>query len=85
MRGMTRAFRSEGQEELTESRLLLAGIMNEEIERFKASPEGKGFWGCRKIWDCLRSFETEAIVTGLSPANTLESRLTQHRRHENMP
>ncbi|KUJ20073.1 Metallo-dependent hydrolase [Mollisia scopiformis] len=62
IRGMTRSFRLEGQEELTENRLALAGIMNEEIEKFKASPEGKGFWGCRLIWDCLRSFPTENIV-----------------------
>ncbi|KAE8450152.1 hypothetical protein EG329_006933 [Mollisiaceae sp. DMI_Dod_QoI] len=65
MRGMTRSFRLEGQEELTENRLTLAAIMNEEIEKFKASPEGKGFWGCRKIWDCLRSFSTEDIIADM--------------------
>ncbi|CZR59034.1 related to cecr1 protein [Phialocephala subalpina] len=67
-RGMTRTFRLEGQDELTENRLTLTGVMHEEIEKFKASPEGKGFWGCRLIWDCLRSFNTEDLVTDMKIA-----------------
>lgn len=72
MRGMTRSFRLEGQEEAPENRLALTGIIHEEIEKFKISLEGKGFWGCRMIWDCLRSFGTEDIITGPSLASAFE-------------
>ncbi|XMA12184.1 hypothetical protein WAI453_004975 [Rhynchosporium graminicola] len=64
-RGITRSFRIEGQTELVENRLELVRVYKEEIDRFMASEEGKGFWGCRLIWDTLRSFDDEAIVTDM--------------------
>ncbi|KAH7310081.1 adenosine deaminase family protein-like protein [Rhexocercosporidium sp. MPI-PUGE-AT-0058] len=65
MRGMTRSFRLEGEDELVENRLQLVRVFREEIDAFKASEEGKGFWGCRLIWDTLRSFDDEAIITDM--------------------
>lgn len=65
VRGMSPNFRLEGQEEPGENRLALAQVMHEEIEKFKASPEGEGFWGCRMIWVCLRSLKSEDIVKGM--------------------
>ncbi|KAH9217599.1 adenosine deaminase [Leptodontidium sp. 2 PMI_412] len=65
MRGMTRSFRLEGEEELVENRLQLVRVFREEIDAFMASEEGKGFWGCRLIWDTLRSFDDEAIITDM--------------------
>lgn len=66
MRGMTRSFRLESEDCLVEDRTELVRVIHEEVERFKASEEGKGFWGVRMIWDCLRSFEDDAIIDGIS-------------------
>jgi adenosine deaminase CECR1 len=64
MRGMTRSFRLEGQDELVKDRTELVRVIHEEVEKFKRSDEGKGLWGVRMIWDCLRSFEDDAIIEG---------------------
>ncbi|RPB08226.1 Metallo-dependent hydrolase [Morchella conica CCBAS932] len=34
---------------------------SEEVERYKKSPEGAGFWGARMIWTTIRSFDNETI------------------------
>lgn len=36
--------------------------LEEEVERFKGTDEGKDFWGCRIIWTTLRHWDTRAIV-----------------------
>lgn len=36
-------------------------VFAEEVERYKKSPEGKGFWGARMIWTTIRSFDNDAI------------------------
>lgn len=36
--------------------------LDEEIEAFKNSEEGKGFWGARLIWTAIRIFPTRSIV-----------------------
>ena len=36
--------------------------MGEEIEKFKASEEGKEFWGARMIWTTLRAFDKKYVV-----------------------
>jgi len=66
MRGMTRSFRLEGASELVVDRTELVRVINEEVEIFIKSEEGKGFWGVRMIWDCLRSFGDEMIIDGLN-------------------
>lgn len=40
-------------------------VILEEVEKFKASEEGKGFWGLTLIWTTLRSFETRRIVENM--------------------
>jgi len=40
-------------------------IMEEEIEAFKASPEGKGFWGARVIWTVLRAQDKKQIIDAM--------------------
>ncbi|KAH8811699.1 hypothetical protein F5884DRAFT_669079 [Xylogone sp. PMI_703] len=37
-------------------------VFGEEIEKFKASEEGKGFWGARMIWTGLRVLDTRKII-----------------------
>ncbi|KAL2067767.1 hypothetical protein VTL71DRAFT_15863 [Oculimacula yallundae] len=52
-RGMTRSFRLEGQTEMVENRLQLVRVYREEIDKFMASEEGKGFWGYMKL--CMQA------------------------------
>ncbi|KAH0533199.1 hypothetical protein TsFJ059_001794 [Trichoderma semiorbis] len=40
-------------------------VILEEVAKFKASEEGKGFWGLTLIWTTLRSFETRRIVENM--------------------
>jgi adenosine deaminase CECR1 len=37
-------------------------VIEEETTRFKASPEGEGFWGLSIIWSSLRSWPTRNII-----------------------
>ncbi|KAI0858155.1 adenosine deaminase-related growth factor [Xylaria cubensis] len=37
-------------------------VLDEEVKRFQASEEGKGFWGIRMIWATIRSQGTRAVV-----------------------
>lgn len=37
-------------------------VFGEEIENFKASEEGKGFWGARMIWTGIRVLDTRKII-----------------------
>lgn len=37
-------------------------VLEEEINAFKSSPEGQGFWGLRLIWTSLRSLPSRPIV-----------------------
>jgi adenosine deaminase CECR1 len=41
-------------------------IFNEEVEAYKASEQGKGFWGIRIINEALRSFDKKQLINGLS-------------------
>lgn len=36
-------------------------VFEEEVERYKKSPEGEGFWGARVIWTTIRIFDDETI------------------------
>lgn len=40
-------------------------VLEEEIARFKKSPEGEGFWGLTTIWTTLRSWPTRLIVESM--------------------
>lgn len=37
-------------------------VLEEEIGAFKASEEGKGFWGARLIWTGIRAFDQRKII-----------------------
>jgi len=37
-------------------------VMGEEIEKFKSSEQGKGFWGMRMIWTGLKVLDTRKII-----------------------
>lgn len=36
-------------------------VFEEEVELYKKSPEGEGFWGARVIWTTIRIFNSETI------------------------
>lgn len=60
------AFYTEKNETATTNPSVLLGVLNDEIERFKASEAGKGFWGARMIWASLRFWSTEKLMQGQS-------------------
>ncbi|EAS33306.3 CECR1 family adenosine deaminase [Coccidioides immitis RS] len=43
----------------------MIGVIAEEIESFKASEEGRDFWGARIIWTALRFNSAEAILRSM--------------------
>lgn len=57
-------FHSEASEkplEQEEGRLDAIRILGEELEKFKATEQGKDFWGARMIWTSIRSFDNRII------------------------
>ncbi|KAG9239315.1 hypothetical protein BJ875DRAFT_522657 [Amylocarpus encephaloides] len=41
---------------------VLCSVLSDEIEKFKASEAGRGFWGARMIWAGLRFWSTDKII-----------------------
>ncbi|KAI5462472.1 hypothetical protein BGZ63DRAFT_403696 [Mariannaea sp. PMI_226] len=50
------------QEEPEKDYIHMFEVIEEEITRFKNSPEGQGFWGLTTIWTALRNWPTRLIV-----------------------
>jgi len=59
-------YRSAGKESWDEDWFNMLLHMEEEIEAFKKTDEGKEFWGARMIWTTLRSFNTKQVVESKS-------------------
>ncbi|KAH7148702.1 hypothetical protein EDB81DRAFT_868865 [Dactylonectria macrodidyma] len=53
------------QEEPEKDYIHMFEVLEEEIVRFKKSPEGQGFWGLTTIWTTLRSWPTRQIVESM--------------------
>ncbi|KAI9771089.1 MAG: hypothetical protein M1840_002440 [Geoglossum simile] len=58
-------YRRESSETPEEGYEEMIRVFGEEIERFKASPEGKNFWGARMIWTALRDYERRGIIENM--------------------
>lgn len=55
-------YRSVGEEEWDPDYIGLLDHLEDEVNKFKASEEGKDFWGVRMIWTTVRAFDNRAIV-----------------------
>lgn len=55
-------FTKEGADQPDDDAEGLMQALEEEIEAFKQSEEGKGFWGARLIWTTIRSLQTRRVV-----------------------
>lgn len=55
-------YRREGQETPDSDFNNMIAAFGEEVEKFKASPEGQGFWGARIIWTSVRIRPSEDII-----------------------
>ncbi|PHH59963.1 hypothetical protein CDD81_2322 [Ophiocordyceps australis] len=40
-------------------------VLQEEVAKFKDSPQGKGFWGLTTIWTTLRSCDTRPVIENM--------------------
>ncbi|KAI9776090.1 MAG: hypothetical protein M1839_000603 [Geoglossum umbratile] len=58
-------YRREGSETPEEGYEEAIRVFGEEIEHFKASPEGRHFWGARMIWTTLRDLERTKIIESM--------------------
>ncbi|KAL9094654.1 MAG: hypothetical protein Q9165_002923 [Trypethelium subeluteriae] len=43
----------------------MLAVMGEEIENFKQSEEGKGFWGAKLIWTTMRIFDKRKMIANM--------------------
>ena len=70
------AFRyyKEGHEVPEDTFAEMFRVMDEEIENFKASEEGKGFWGARMIWTGIRALDTRKIVEDMDACISIKVR-----------
>lgn len=55
-------YRSLGQDDWDPDYFNMLEHLEEEIEKFKASEEGKGFWGARMIWTTVRAFGKRQVI-----------------------
>ncbi|KAF2839398.1 Metallo-dependent hydrolase [Patellaria atrata CBS 101060] len=55
-------YRKLGAEEDEEGYFEFFRVFEEELENFKASEEGKGFWGARFIWTTLRFLDKKSVI-----------------------
>ena len=55
-------YRSLGKEEWDADYFNMLDHIEDEVEKFKSSEEGKDFWGVRMIWTTVRAFDNRAIV-----------------------
>jgi adenosine deaminase CECR1 len=58
-------YRREGSETAEGDYEEMVRVFGEEVGIFKASPEGKNFWGARIIWTSLRNLERREIVESM--------------------
>jgi adenosine deaminase CECR1 len=59
-------YRSVGKEKWDEDWFNMLEHMADEIEKFKASEEGKDFWGARMIWTTIRQFGKKQVIESKS-------------------
>jgi adenosine deaminase CECR1 len=59
-------YRSAGKENWDEDWFNMLLHMEEEIEAFKKTEEGKDFWGARMIWTTVRQFNKKQVVESMS-------------------
>lgn len=59
-------FYREGSDAAEPDFLYLMQCFQEELESYKSSPQGKGFWGARMIWTAIRGFPDEAIKKSMT-------------------
>ncbi|KAF2470990.1 Metallo-dependent hydrolase [Lindgomyces ingoldianus] len=58
-------YRCLGQEEFDDGYINMLDHMEDEIEKFKASEEGKDFWGGRMIWTTVRAFDKRRVIESM--------------------
>ncbi|KAF2112106.1 hypothetical protein BDV96DRAFT_581128 [Lophiotrema nucula] len=58
-------YRPLGQEEFDPDYLNMLDHLEDEIEKFKASDEGKDFWGARMIWTTVRAFDKRKVIESM--------------------
>jgi len=59
-------YRSTGKEDWDADWFNMLDHMADEIEKFKASEEGKEFWGARMIWTTIRQFGKKQVIESKS-------------------
>jgi adenosine deaminase CECR1 len=69
---MVSDYFKEGEEVAQSNYEHLFKVFGEEIEAFKNSDEGKGFWGARLIWTGLRALDTRHIVEDMDACITIK-------------
>jgi len=70
-------YRSSGSEDWDPDFFNMLLHMEEEIANFKASEEGKDFWGARMIWTTVRAFDNQTIVKSKFPLTNRFTTLTR--------
>lgn len=58
-------YRRTGAKEPEGDYMEVMRVLAEEVENFKSSEDGKGFWGARVIWTTLRALPTTDIVQSM--------------------
>jgi adenosine deaminase CECR1 len=63
--GFVQPYRQEGADKVDEGFTEMIRVMIEEVDKFKATEEGKNFWGMRLIWTGIRIFDQDVIIKSM--------------------
>lgn len=75
-------FYHEGSEEPDKDYEFMLSCLEDEIEKFKKTEQGKDFWGARMIWTAIRHLDTRKIIESRSrPVSCACLRSSQYIRH----
>ncbi|KAH6684543.1 cat eye syndrome critical region protein [Halenospora varia] len=66
-------FNLEGQEEPTTDQGDFMKIVQDVVEKFKSSVEGKGFWGVRLIWSSIRFWDDRRLIQDMQDCLRLKA------------
>ncbi|KAK8140272.1 adenosine/AMP deaminase [Apiospora sp. TS-2023a] len=63
-------YYQQGKESPDTDYVHMMDVLDEEVKKFQETPEGKGFWGFRIIWCCVRWLPTRDIVHNMDQCIT---------------
>jgi adenosine deaminase CECR1 len=77
-------YRCTGSETWDKDHFNMLLHLDEEIEAFKKTEEGKDFWGARMIWTTIRHFDKKKVIESTSPTVSNRGHTTHYYHYRSI-